>query len=276
MDLYCYATSFINEMAARFGVSDAKAPRLPAEPNEHLSKDDGVRLGVAEHALYRSLVGSLLYTSVGTRPDISSALRAVSCFLSSPTSLHLQAAIRILKYLKGTADKGIKYSPRGNGKFISYADADFANDPDLRRSVSGGVTFLAGGAITWTSVFQTLIAQSSCEAEYVSLSLQTQQCLYLKQLATSLRLKSDINNLVIYEDNQSTIKLTKDWIFRKRSKHIDVKFHLVRDHVLRGDISVVYCPSEFMFADTLTKPLGENKFKMMRDTLLGLRFLEIT
>jgi hypothetical protein len=137
--------------------------------------------------------------------------------MSSPTSVHLQAAIRILKYLKGTADRGIKYSPLGNNKLISYADADFANDPDLRRSVSGGVTFLAGGAITWSSVFQTLIAQSSCEAEYVSLSLQTQQCLYLKHLATSLRLDSNVNELVIYEDNQSTIKLAKDWVFRKRS-----------------------------------------------------------
>ena len=78
--------------------------------------------------------------------------------------------MRILKYLKGTAERGINYSPLGNSRFISYADADFANDPDFRRSVSGGVTFLAGGAITWVSAFQSLIAQSSCEAEYVSLS----------------------------------------------------------------------------------------------------------
>ena len=137
-------STYINDVATRFGVSNAKAPRLPAEPNEHLSVSDGVKLDAAAHATYRSLVGSLLYVSVGTRPDISSALRAVSCFLSSPTSTHLHAPMRILRYLKGTAEKGIKYSPLGNDKFISYADADFANDPDLRRSVSGGESYLPG------------------------------------------------------------------------------------------------------------------------------------
>ena len=268
-------SAYIHDVASRFGVLNAKQPRLPAEPNEHLSMGDGVKLSVADHAVFRSLVGSLLYASVGTRPDISSALRAVSCFLSSPTSVHLNAAMRILKYLKGTAERGIKYSPLGNKKLISYADADFANDPDQRRSVSGGVTFLAGGAITWVSVFQSLIAQSSCEAEYVSLSLQTQQCLYLMQLAKSLRLKTDTSQLVIYEDNQSTIKLAKDWVYRKRTKHIDVKYHLVRHHVIGGSISLVYCPSELMVADTLTKPLAEHMFKLMRETLLGTRLLDI-
>ena len=96
--------SYVNDVAHCFGVQDAKAPRLPAEPNEHLSKDDGVCLTADERALYRSLVGSLLCASVGTRRDISSSLGAVYCLLSSPTSVHLQAAIRILKYLKGTAD----------------------------------------------------------------------------------------------------------------------------------------------------------------------------
>ena len=185
--------------------------------------------------------------------------------------------MRILKYLKGTAERGISYSPLGNSRFISYADADFANDPDFRRSVSGGggVTFLAGGAITWVSAFQSLIAQSSCEAEYVSLSIQTQQCLYLKQLAISLRLRTDVSKMIIYEDNQSTIKLAKDWvIFRKRSKHIDVKYHLVRMHVIEGDILVVHCPSEAM-ADTLTKPLSGHTFKLMREYLLGSKLAEI-
>ena len=131
------------------------------------------------------------------------------------------------------------------------------------------VTFLAGGAITWVSVFQTLIAQSSCEAEYVSLSLQTQQCVYLKQVGISLKLKIDMSAMVIYEDNQSTIKLAKDWIFRKRSKHIDVRYHLVRDHSTRGNISLIYCPSQHMVADTLTKPLPVHTFKLMREMLLG-------
>ena len=88
-------------------------------------------------------------------------------------------------------------------------------------------------------------------------------------------LKSNVSELVIYEDNQSTIKLAKDWVFRKRSKHIDVKYHLVRHHVMGGDIIVNYCPSEFMLADVLTKPLGEHMFKFMRESLLGIEFLDI-
>ena len=112
-----------------------------------------------------------------------------------------------MRYLAGTAEKGIKYSPLGNLRIESYSDADFANDPDSRRSVSGGLSILAGAAITWVSTFQPIVSQSSCESEYVALALQVQQCLFLKHLCLSLRLDTNVKEMIVYEDNQSTIDL---------------------------------------------------------------------
>ena len=108
MALYCRQSAYVHEIAARFGVDSAKPSWLPAEPNQHLIQGDGFPLDAAGHATFRSLVGSVLCASVGARPEISSALRAVACFMSLPTSVHLQAAMRTLKYLKETAERGIK------------------------------------------------------------------------------------------------------------------------------------------------------------------------
>ena len=268
-------TAYIRDLMVRFGVSAAKCPLLPAEPNVFLSASDGEPLSPDGVTLYQSLVGSLLYVSVGTRPDVSSALRAVSRFVSSPTVVHLQSAMKILKYLAGTAEKGLKFSPSGNSRIISFSDADYANDLDSRRSVSGGISILAGAAISWVSTFQSLVSQSSCESEYVALALQVQQCIFLKNLCLSLRLDIDVKEMIIYEDNQSTINLSKDWIFRKRTKHIDVKYHLVRHQVIEKKILLCYCPSQSMIADMLTKPQTKFVFQSMREAMLGEKFFEM-
>jgi hypothetical protein len=264
-------TAYIHSMIERFGVMNAKEFKVPATPNRYLAMNDGEKLDSKHITIYRSLVGSLLYASIGTRPDISSAVRAVAKHMNNPTHEHLEAALMILKYLKGTAELGIRYSPNGSSHINGFADSDWANDPESRKSVSGNVFLLAGGAISWQSSYQPIVSQSSCEAEYISLASTTQQALYWKNYFMSVNFDLNTNEIVIYEDNQSAIALSKDWVFRKRTKHIEVKYHLVRHHVIAKKIVLRYCPTSSMIADALTKPLGQAKFQELRDVMMGYK-----
>jgi hypothetical protein len=186
-----------------------------------------------------------------------------------PTTTHLEAAKRIVKYLWATRTTQLKYSKQTKPRLQGFADADWAGDDETRKSVSGFCFTLSGAAITWTSSQQSVIALSSCEAEYVALSTAAQQAIYLKNLMDSANIQLDQEPITILEDNQSCITLANDWIFRKRSKHMEVRYHFVRHQITEGKIKLLYCPTEEMIADTLTKPLEKQKFNKFKSALLG-------
>ena len=156
-------------MLGKFGLEDANTVSTPADCNVKLIKDDHVSKP-ANQAEYQSMVGSLLYIAMGTRPDIAQAVGVVSKFCSNPTEAHKTAVKRIFRYLKKTMNLALKYC-KDEKQVTGFSDADWGSDLDDRRSTCGNVFRLAGGAISWLSKKQAVVALSTSEAEYVALSL---------------------------------------------------------------------------------------------------------
>lgn len=171
---------YIKRMLERFGMMDAKPVSIPAEANKrlkYLSKDE-VDASM-EEVPYQQAVGSLIFAACVTRPDIMFAVVNVSKFSNNPKMEYWKAVKRILRYLKGTSSHGITYKCNGNNQIIGYCDADYANDEETRKSITGLTTILAGGPIGWASRRQNIVTQSTAEAEYIAGADATKEILWL-------------------------------------------------------------------------------------------------
>jgi hypothetical protein len=260
---------YIEQMIERFGLSEAKTVSTPADVNVKLTKNDGVSKPV-DPSYYQSIVGSLLYASIATRPDIAQAVRAVSRFNSYPTEAHLTAAKSILRYLKGTVDLTLRYKKSDDAGLVGYSDADYAGNVDDRHSTTGNIFFMSGGPVSWLSKKQPVVALSTSEAEYVALSMATQEATWLRRLLSELN-AGDVKPTLIYEDNQGAIAIAKNPVAHSKMKHIDVKYHYVREAIQNKIVTLEYCPTEDMLADLLTKPLFKGRFEKLR-VQMGLNF----
>ena len=205
-----------------------------------------------------------MYTAIATRPDISYAVGVVAQFCGSPNQSHLTAAKRILRYLKGTAQYALSY--RKDCDIVGFSDSDWAGNLDDRKSISGNLFVYGGGAISWLSKKQPVIALSTSEAEYIALSYAVQEAIWLKLLLASFGVIVD-KPIIIKEDNQGAIAIAKDPVKHTRAKHIDIRFHFLRDVVKRGDVQLEYCMTENMTADILTKSVSKNKFVKCRNEM---------
>lgn len=249
----------------RFEMVDAKSTSVPCEAGSKLLPLSEGEEG--EEVPYREAVGSLMFLSIVSRPDISFAVNLVSKFLNRHSKEHWRAVKRIISYVAGTVDYGIKYQGEdGRLSLRGYSDADFAGDVETRRSTTGYVFELAGGPVTWASQRQKLVTLSTTEAEYVAASITSREAVWLR------RLLSDIEQpckeaTVIHVDNQSSIRLARNPEFHKRTKHIDVRFHFVREKVQAGELRVEYLRTEEQKADILTKALTKNRFCKLRDDI---------
>ena len=215
---------------------------------------------------YAQLVGSLLYLSVCTRPDIAQAVGALARYMSKPSLAHWQAAKGVLRYLAGTANYGITFGAGGPG-LEAYCDADYAGDIDTRRSTTAYVFILNGGAISWSSRLQQTVAASTTEAEYMAAAAAIKEALWLRTLLGNLG--QPIQTIPMLADSQGAIKLLKNPVFSMRSKHIDVIYHFARERVARNDVSFSYIKTDHMVADSLTKPVPATKFDYCR-TAMGI------
>ena len=187
--------------------------------------------------------------------------------MAKPTVTHWQAAKGVLRYISGTSTYGINF---GDKELIldAYCDADYAGDIDTRRSTTGYVFIMGGGAISWSSRLQPTVAASTTEAEYMAAAYAIKEALWLKTLLTELDM--DISAIAINADSQSAIKLLKNPVFSMRSKHIDVIYHFARERVMRKEITFKYVSTDNMVADILTKPLPAAKFSFCRNSM-GMR-----
>ena len=259
--IWLHQKQYIQNMLQRFGLTEAKIVSTPADPYVKLVKDDGVSNEVDSIA-YQSMVGSLLYAAMATRPDIAQAVGAVSKFNSKPSEAHLTAVKRILRYLKGTVDLALKYRKVEDGSLTGYSDADWGGDSDNRHSTTGNLFLMGGGAISWLSKKQAIVALSTSEAEYIALSSATQEAVWLRRLLTDLRVVKE--PVVLMEDNQGAIAIARNPIAHARTKHIDIRYHYIREAVHSGMIVLHYCPTSEMIADLLTKPLSKALFERLR------------
>ena len=217
---------------------------------------------------YREAIGGLLYLSTKTRPDLAQAVGFGSRFVNNSTKRRVTEVKRIFRYLNGTREQGINYNSKYDEReIVAYCDADYAGDPDTRRSTSGFVIFYCGGPITWCSRRQPVVATSSTEAEYIAAAECVKEILFVKTVIEELLGKSV--NVKLKVDNQSAIKLMKNGVINRRSKHIDVKYHFVHEELKKKTITVDYCPSDKQVADLFTKPLGKIKFNAHKINLVN-------
>ena len=245
-----------SQLVKSYQLGDCNARSIPLSLSTELSKAAGEPLDKATFT-YTHLVGSLLYLSVCTRPDIAQAVGALSRYMAAPTTVHWQAAKGVLRYIAGTSSVGITYG-MGNG-VSGYCDADYAGDLDTRRSTSGYVFTLHGGAISWSSKRQATVAASTTEAEYIAAAHATKEALWLRTLLQDL--DQDVATVKMYVDNQSAIKLLKNPVSSLRSKHIDVVYHFARERAARKEVEFDYIKTEHMLADMLTKPVPRVKLE---------------
>ena len=272
-DVWMRQTKFLQSILTKFGMQDCKPVKTPQDPGLKLTK--AMCEGGCKHeetmkgVPYRSAVGALMYLMIGTRPDLAAAVGALSQFAADPCPTHWQALKRVLRYLQATPTHGIKFLASHGGSLVGYSDADWAGDIESRRSTSGYVFMLNGGCISWRSKKQRTVALSSTEAEYMALSEAIQEAVWLKAFMQELGEVTGDHALTVYEDNQGAIALAKNPEFHKRTKHIDIRYHFVREKVEDGQVRLVYCPTQEMLADLMTKPIPAAQFDALR-TKLGI------
>ena len=206
---------------------------------------------------YCSAIGNLIYLMAATRLDIAFTVSKLSQFLEKPGVAQISAVKHLLRYIQGTKSCSLTFKPT-DGQLIGHVDADWANDPTDRRSTTGYIFTLGSAPISWKSRKQPTVALSSCEAEYMALSEATREALYLRKLTGSLNL-IQTTQTTIFCDNKGTLALTKSGAEQhQRTKHIDVRYHFVRE---QSEVTFEHVPSCDNVADFLTKSLGTVQHK---------------
>ena len=211
---------------------------------------------------YASVVGSLMYAQVCTRPDIAFIVGMLGRYQSNPSIDHWRAAKKVMRYLQGTKDYMLMYRHTDNLDVIGYPYSDFAGCVDSRKSTSGYIFMMAGGAISWRSTKQTLTATSTMEAEFVSCFEATSHGVWIKSFISGLRIMDSISKpLRIFCDNSVAVFMAKNNKSGSRSKHIDIKYLVIRERVKEKKVVIEHISTELMIADPLTKGMPPLKFK---------------
>ena len=264
--IFLHQKKYATDILKRFNMLDCNSATTPCEPGIKLSTGEDTNL--VDSTLYRQLIGSLRYLC-NSRPDITYGVGLVSRFMKKPCKDHLLAAKRILRYVKGTLECGILFlAAKENSEIeiVGYTDADWSGDVGDRKSTSGYMFMLGNAPISWCSKKQDVVALSSCEAEYISAAFGASQALWLGMLLEELNIKCS-NVMKLRIDNKSAIDLAKHPIAHGRNKHIEVKYHFLRDQVNKNKLALEYCRTEEQCADMLTKALKPKRLEEMKNKI---------
>jgi hypothetical protein len=258
-------SAFAKKLLEKSGMADCNPVHVPIEPRLKLSQVSPNP--PVDITMYRSIVGSLRYL-VHTRPDISFAVGFVSRFMETPTTEHLSVVKQILRYIAGTLNFGCTYNACKDDAepLIGFSDADHAGDVDDRKSTTGSLFFYGRCPISWQSQKQKSTALSSCQAEYMAASTTSCQAVWLGRLIGELFAK-DPSVPILFVDNKAAIQLCKNPVFHQRSKHIELRYHFIRECLDRGQITVEFISTADQLADIFTKGLGRVKFQELRERI---------
>ncbi|KAJ9553231.1 hypothetical protein OSB04_017276 [Centaurea solstitialis] len=232
--------------------------KTPMAPPLTLDKDSKGK--AVDVTLYRGMIGSLLYLTA-SRPDIMYSTCLCARYQAEPKESHLTAVKRIFRYLKGTPNLGLWYSKDSGFDLTAYSDSDFAGCKIDRKSTTGGCHLLGGKLVSWTSKKQNSVSTSTTEAEYVAAGICCAQVLWLRNQLQDYDIQ--LSKIPIYCDNTSAIAIANNPVLHSKTKHIEVRYHFIRDHVMNGDIELHFVPTEYQLADLFTKPLDVTRFNML-------------
>jgi hypothetical protein len=280
-EIKLFQRNYIQKILERFEMKECKPVETPIENQEkskvnhqastnpkNLNKNknkDTYEIPFPDQNLFRQAVGCLNYLVSTTRPDIAFATSQISRHVQSPLIFHWVQLKRIFRCLKSTINLALIYSNNnynnGNNNInniFGFSDASYAPFKDDRKSIGAYIFMFNNGPISWSSKKQSIVALSSCEAEYIALSDAAKESQWLRNL--HYELNNFINPIIIYEDNQAAIKIAENNMFSNRTKHIDIRYHFIRELIQNNQIKLKYCSTEDMIADALTKGLLKIKF----------------
>jgi len=266
---------YINIMLKKFNMHNCDTvfhPRL----NVQFSPSDSPQTEEEKQNMgnipYRQLIGALIYLSHTSRPDIHEPVIRLSRYMSNPGKVHWEAAKLILRYLKENRDQRLTYNGQSSMnsdtmELTAYADADHANKENNRKSIYGFIIYLNQCPISWLSKRQSIVANSTCEAEYIAISETARELKWIYQLLMEMNL--NIKTPTLYGDNESSIHIASHTNIDFRIKSVDLKYHFIKDEVASGRLILRYVPSENNIADLLTKYLAKPQFYKLRNLILG-------
>ena len=256
-----YARKILEET----GMGSCNATHVPMEMNAKFSKALDERS--VDPREYRRSIGCLKYL-LHTYPDLSFSVGVLSRYMQDPKESHGAALKMVLRYLRGTCSLGLRFSRGRNLKHEGYSDSSHNVDDDDGKSTTGHVFYLGNSPITWCSTKQEIVAQSSCEAEFMAATEAAKQAIWLQELLREV-INEACMRVTIRIDNKSAIALTRNPVFHGQSKHIHRRFHFIRECVENEQVEVEHVPGSEQRADILSKSLGRIKFKEMR-SLIGV------
>ncbi len=245
--------AYLKDVLARFNMTECRTKDTPMDSGIQLEPSK-VEAEPELKRTYLQAIGSLLYATLGTRPDLAFAVGYLGRFAGRPTDAHWAAIQHVLRYIKGTLDLGILYSPddRPMTGYSAYLNSDWGGCVTTSRSTAGFAFCIAGGAVSWSSKVQSHVAELSTEAEYLALSSAANEAIFLSQLLGELGYPPPTPP-IIFGDNQGAIALSKNLVFAGRLRHLRLKEHAIRERVAFKELSVSYISTDQMVANTFTK-----------------------
>ena len=261
---------YIKQVVKRFGLEDASPTTMvPMNPGLKLCKTgviDQPEAPKVDAKEYQRAIGSLMYAMIGTRPDIAFAVGKLAQYSSDPRKPHREALDQVLRYLSRTRKFGLKYQCgddiQEDATLSAFSDADWGGCLDTRRSTTAFLIMISGALVNWKSKKQASVTCSTCEAEYIAASDTSREVLSWRMLLAEIGYDMSAPTM-LYCDNQSAIALTKDDVHHQRTKHIDIRYHFIRELVNRKEIKLDYLDTDSMIADLLTKPLDPRRHAML-------------
>lgn len=254
---------YIEEVLKRFSMYDCNPVCSPVDVNQKLSLDMCPKTDKEKEEMknvpYMEAVGCLLYAAQNTRPDICYIVNMLSRFNNNPGKAHWSAVKRVMRYLKGTINKGLVYDGKSEG-LVGYCDADWAGSIDDRRSTTGYIFTMQGAAVSWGSKRQRTVALSSTEAELMSIVSAIQESIWLRKLEREL-VKNSPDSMNLYCDNKSAIQIAQNNSYSSRTKHIDIRAKFIREKLESGEIKLEFLESKKMLADIFTKGVPADVYK---------------